>query len=136
MMAILVHKFGASEVMLLEEVPDPRTGAGEVLVKVHAIGVNPYEAYMRSGVYLPPPLPYTPGHDAAGVVAAVGAGVKRVKVGERVYTSGTLTGAYAEMTVCPEARVQPLPANVSFAQGAGVYVPYSAAYRAIFLKAK
>ncbi|MCL4504091.1 MAG: NADPH:quinone reductase [Deltaproteobacteria bacterium] len=136
MRAIRVHEFGEPEVLRLEEAPEPKPGSGQVLVKVYAIGVNPYEAYMRAGFYLPPPLPFTPGHDAAGVVEAVGPEVQRVAVGDRVYTSGTLTGAYAEKTLCPEARVHPLPPNISFPQGAAIYVPYSAAYRALFQKAK
>ncbi len=136
MKAIRVHEFGPPEVLRLEEVPEPQPGPGQVLVQVQAIGVNPYETYMRAGAYAAPPLPYTPGHDAAGVVAAVGAGVKTVAPGDRVYTSQTLTGAYAEMTLCPESEVHPLPEQVSFAQGAGVNVPYAAAYRALFQRAR
>ena len=136
MKAIRVHEFGEPEVLRLEEVPEPQPGPGEVLVKVHAVGVNPYEAYMRAGAYAAPPLPFTPGHDAAGVVEAVGPGVKRVSVGDRVYTAGTLTGAYAAKTLCPESRVYPLPESVSFSQGAGIFVPYAAAYRALFQRAQ
>jgi NADPH:quinone reductase len=136
MKAIRVHAFGEPEVLKLEEVPEPKPGPGQVLVKVHAVGVNPYEAYMRAGAYAAPPLPFTPGHDAAGVVEAVGAGVKAVAPGDRVYTSQTLTGAYAEKTVCQEDKVHPLPDGVSFQQGAAVNVPYSAAYRALFQRAK
>ena len=136
MQAIRIHEFGEPEVLKLEEVPEPKPGPGQVLVKVHAVGVNPYEAYMRAGAYAAPPLPYTPGHDAAGVVEAVGAGVKAVAPGDRVYTSQTLTGAYAEMTLCLEPQVHPLPERVSFAQGAGVSVPYAAAYRALFQRAR
>ncbi len=95
MKAVRVHEFGAPEVLRLEEVPEPKVGHGQVLVKVQAVGVNPYEAYMRAGTYAAPPLPFIPGHDAAGVVAAVGPGVKAVAPGDRVYTSQTLTGAYA-----------------------------------------
>ncbi len=136
MKAIRVHEFGEPEVLKLEEVPEPEPGPDQVLVTVQAVGVNPYEGYMRAGAYAAPPLPFTPGHDAAGVVAAVGAGVKAVAPGHRVYTSQTLTGAYAEKTVCPEDKVHPLPDGVSFQQGAAVNVPYSAAYRALFQKAK
>ena len=136
MQAIRVHAFGEPEVLKLEEVPEPQVGPGQVLVKVHAVGVNPYEGYMRAGAYAAPPLPFTPGHDAAGVVAAVGAGVKAVAPGDRVYTSQTLTGAYAEKTLCLESQVHPLPERVSFAQGAGVSVPYAAAYRALFQRAR
>ena len=136
MKAIRIHEFGAPEVLRLEEVPEPKPGPGQVLVEVHAVGVNPYEGYMRAGAYAAPPLPFTPGHDAAGVVEAVGNGVKAVAPGNRVYTSQTLTGAYAEKTLCLESQVHPLPERLSFAQGAGVSVPYAAAYRALFQRAR
>ena len=78
MKAIRVHEFGGPEVLKLEEVPTPKLSAGQVLVRIHAAGVNPYETYMRAGTYpLKPPLPYTPGSDGAGVVEAVGEGVKK-----------------------------------------------------------
>ena len=87
MKAIQVHEFGGPEVLKLEEIPTPKPGAGQVLVKVHAAGVNPYDTYMRTGTYaIKPPLPYTPGSDAAGVVETVGDGVKKVKAGDRVRT--------------------------------------------------
>ena len=76
MRAIVVREFGGPEVLKLEEVPDPIPGRGQVLVRVHAAGVNPYDTYMRTGNYATrPPLPYTPGADAAGVVEAVGGDV-------------------------------------------------------------
>ena len=128
--AIRVHEFGGPEVLKLEEVPDLQPGPGQVLVRVHAAGVNPVENYIRTGTYaIKPALPYTPGADAAGVVAAVGAGVNSVKRGDRVYTSGSLSGTYAEQTLCSEAQVHPLPANVSFEQGAAMGVAYGTAYR-------
>lgn len=139
MKAIRVHEFGAPEVMRLEEVPEPQVSPGQVLVRVHAVEVNPYETYIRSGIYYAAaarPLPYTPGNDCAGVVEAVGAGVKAVEPGDRVYTSSTLSGAYAEKTLCSESHVHRLPPRVSFSQGAGVNVPYAAAYRALFQRAR
>src|SRR5262249_20267788 len=130
--AILVHQFGGPEVLTLENVPTPHPGAGQVLVRIHAAAVNPYDTYMRSGTYaIKPPLPYTPGSDAAGVVETVGEGVERVKPGDRVYTANTLTGCYAEYTLAVESQVHPLPTKVSFAQGAGVWVPYGTAYHAL-----
>jgi NADPH2:quinone reductase len=123
--------------MRLEEIPEPDPGPGEVLIQVQAIGVNPVETYIRAGIYpQAPPLPYTPGTDAAGVVEAVGPGVTRVEPGQRVYTSFSLSGTYAAKTLCRESRVHPLPEGVSFAQGAGVSVPYAAAYRALFQRAR
>jgi len=136
MKAIRVHEFGGPEVMKLEEVPDLAAGPGQVVVSVKAVGVNPVDSYIRAGTYyLKPPLPYTPGMDAAGTVAAVGEGVESVQVGERVYVAGTLRGAYAEQALCEAAQVHPLPGRVSFAQGAGVNVPYATAYRALYRRA-
>ncbi len=136
MKAIRVHEFGGPEVMKLEEVPDLKPGEGQVVVRVRAAGVNPFEAYMRAGVYpRKPALPFTPGADAGGTVESVGAGVKSVKGGERVYVAGSLSGTYAEQTLCTEAQVHPLPEKVSFGQGAAVGVPYATAYRAAFQKA-
>ena len=132
MKAILVHEFGGPEVLKLEEVPTPRPGAGQVLVRIHAAGVNPYETYMRSGTYaIKPPLPYTPGSDGAGVVDAVGEGVDNFKPGDSVYLSIPI-GAYAEYALATAAQVHPLPAKVTFSQGAGLWVPYGTAYHALY----
>ena len=132
MKAIQVHQFGGPEVLQLQEVPTPKPGPGQVLVRVHAAGVNPYDTYMRAGTYaVKPPLPYTPGSDAAGVVEAVGEGVVRFKMGARVYTAQTVTGAYAEYALALESQLQPLPDKISFAQGAGIWVPYGTAFTAL-----
>jgi NADPH2:quinone reductase len=134
MRAIRVHRFGDPDVLQLEETHDlqpPR--AGEVLVRVAAAGVNPVETYVRSGQYASlPELPYTPGGDAGGVVAAVGAGVAGVKPGDRVYTSGSVTGTYAEATICEAAQAHRLPDGVSLTEGAALGVPYATAFRALF----
>src|SRR4029077_20267337 len=123
MKAIRVREFGGPEVLKIEEVPTPRPAAGQVLVRIHAAGVNPYDTYMRNGVYaLKPPLPYTPGSDGAGTVEAVGEGVTRVKPGDRVYTAKTLTGAYAEYALALESQVHRLAEKITYAQGAGVWV--------------
>lgn len=137
MKAIRVREFGPPEGMRLEEVPDPGPGPGQVLVRIRAAGVNPVEAYIRSGTYSRrPALPYTPGNDAAGIVEAVGSDVRGVVPGDRVYTSETVTGAYAEIALCHASRVHPLPGNVSYAQGAAVGVPYATAWRALFQRAR
>jgi NADPH2:quinone reductase len=137
MKAIRVHEFGGPEVMKLEEVPDLTAGPGQVVVSVKAAGVNPADTYMRTGTYaVKPALPYTPGMDGAGTVLAVGEGVDNVRVGERVYGGGTLLGSYAEQAVCDAAQVHPLPSRVSFAQGAGVNVPYATGYRALYQRAQ
>jgi NADPH2:quinone reductase len=137
MKAILVHEFGGPEVLKLEEVPAPKPGAGQVLVRIHAAGVNPYDTYMRAGTYsVKPPLPYTPGSDAAGTIETVGAGVTKVKPGDRVYTAKTLSGCYAEFALAQEDQVHALPAKISFAQGAGVWVPYGTAYHGLYHSAQ
>lgn len=137
MKAIQVHEFGGPEVLKLEEIPTPKPAAGQVLVRIHGAGVNPYDTYMRAGTYaIKPPLPYTPGSDAAGVIEAVGAGVTKAKPGDRVYTAKTLTGAYAEYALALETQVHTLPAKITFGQGAGVWVPYGTAYHALFHSAQ
>lgn len=137
MKAIRVHEFGGPEVLRLEDAPDPKPAAGQVLVRVRAAGVNPVDTYIRGGGHaVKPRLPFTPGLDAAGVVEAVGEGVKRLSVGDRVYTGGSLSGAYAELTLCGEAQAHALPERVSFAEGAGVFTPYATAYRALFQRAR
>ena len=140
MKAILAREFGGPEVLKLEDVPDPTARPGQVRVRIHAIGVNPYETYMRGGTYaIKPDLPYIPGADAAGVIDQVGDGVSGWQAGDRVYISGTAIhkayGAYAEFTVCNLDQVHRLPARVSFAQGAGLFVPYVTAWRALFGRA-
>jgi NADPH2:quinone reductase len=137
MKAIRVREFGPPEVMKLEDGPDLRAGPGQVVVEVRAAGVNPVDAYVRTGAYArKPDLPYTPGSDAAGVVLAVGGGVKGLSAGDRVYASGTLTGAYAGQALCEASQVHPLPQRISFAQGAAVYIPYGTAYHALFQAAR
>jgi NADPH2:quinone reductase len=134
MKAIRVHEFGGPEVLKFEETEEPRPQAGEVVVRVKAAGVNPYDTYMRSGAYgaRNPSLPYTPGSDAAGVVESVGPDIDDLAVGDRVFTTGTVSGAYAELALCKRSQVHPLPQQISFAQGAAIYVPYGTAYRALF----
>ncbi len=137
MKAIRVQEFGPPEVLQLQEIPTPQPAAGEVLVRIHAAGVNPYEAAQRAGTYaVKPNLPYTPGSDAAGVVEAVGDAITKVKTGDRVYTAQTLTGAYAEYALALESQVYRLPGKLSFAQGAGVWVPCGTAYHALYHAAK
>jgi NADPH2:quinone reductase len=137
MKSIRVHQFGGPEVLRLEEIPKPQPGTNQILVRVHAIGVNPVDTYIRSGAYAAKPnLPYTPGSDGAGVIEAAGDEVKAFKTGDRVYFGGTVTGAYAEYAICEPAQIHPLPCNISFAQGAGVNVPYATAYRGLFQRAK
>ncbi|HEY7038988.1 MAG TPA: NADPH:quinone reductase [Methylomirabilota bacterium] len=136
MKAIRVSEYGGPAVLKLEEIPTPQPGPGQVLVRNHAVGINPVDTYLRSNTdNRGPKLPYTPGSDAAGVVESVGAGVTGVKAGDRVYVGGTVSGAYAEYCVCEPAQVHPLSGNASFAQGAAMNVPYATAYHALFNRA-
>lgn len=136
MKAIRIHTFGDPEVMKLDEVSDPQPGAGQVVVRVHAVGVNPVETYIRSGIYPKPATPYTPGNDGAGVIEAVGPETQGVAVGDRVYIAGSRSGTYAEKTLCDAIHVHPLPERVSYAQGAAMHVPYGTAYQALFHRAR
>jgi NADPH2:quinone reductase len=136
MKAIRVKEFGGPEVMQLVEVPDPKPSGAQAVVRIRAAGVNPVDAYMRAGVYpRKPVLPYTPGTDGAGTVELAGPDAKRFKPGERVYLAGSLSGTYAELALCDEQSLFPLPAHVTFAQGAAMHVPYATAYRALFQRA-
>lgn len=127
MQAIRVHAFGDPEVMILEEAPNLEPIDDEVLVRIQAVGVNPVETYVRSGAYRRlPPLPYTPGSDAAGI---------DVRSGARVFVTGSLSGTYAEYALCRPEHVHPLPNNLSYAQGAALGTPYATAFRALFQRA-
>lgn len=137
MKAIQIHKFGDPEVMQIETVSDLSPEFGQVLIEVKAVGVNPVDTYIRAGNYpIKKEFPFTPGFDAAGVVLKVGPGVEDLAAGDRVYTAGSVTGTYAQQTVCPAELVNPLPDNISFEQGAALGVPYSTAWRAIFQRGR
>jgi NADPH:quinone reductase len=137
MKAIVVRQTGGPEVLRLEDVPVPVPDPGEVVVRLHAVGVNPVETYVRQGGqgYAPPALPYTPGSDGAGVVESVGPDVTGVSVGDRVYLSGARTGTYAQLACCRVDEVHPLPEALTFAQGAALGVPYATAWYALFDRA-
>lgn len=137
MKATVVEEYGAPEVMQLKEVEMPQSNGTHVLVKIHAAGVNPVDTYLRTGIHAhAPKLPYTPGKDGAGTVEAVGDAVSHFKVGDRVYTAGSISGTYAEFALCDETHLGKLPDNISFEQGAGVWTPYATSYRALFQKAE
>ena len=141
MHGIQLAEFGGPEVLQYRELPAPEPGAGQVRVRMHAVGVNPADTYIRTGTYafFTPELPYTPGFDGAGVVDAVGPGVDGVGPGDRVFVgalgSPGFSGAYAELAVVDAAGVHPLPSSLSYGQGAAVGVPCVTAWRALFQKA-
>ncbi|XP_033838209.1 LOW QUALITY PROTEIN: quinone oxidoreductase [Periophthalmus magnuspinnatus] len=138
MRAIRVSEFGGPAVLkLCSDMNVPKPGPKQVLIRVHACGVNPVETYIRSGTHIKKPaLPYTPGGDVSGVVQEVGEGVSAIKTGDRVFTTSTVTGGYAEFTVAADDCVYKLPDNLDFSQGAAIGVPYFTAYRALVHKAR
>ncbi|KAI4081160.1 crystallin zeta [Homo sapiens] len=133
MRAVRVFEFGGPEVLKLRSdiaVPIPKDH--QVLIKVHACGVNPVETYIRSGTYSRKPLlPYTPGSDVAGVIEAVGDNASAFKKGDRVFTSSTISGGYAEYALAADHTVYKLPEKLDFKQGAAIGIPYFTAYRAL-----
>lgn len=137
MRAVVVTEFGAPSVLQLSrDVSVPQPGRKQVLIRVHACGVNPVETYIRAGTYArKPPLPFILGTDVAGVVEMVGEGVTAVKAGDRVFTTATESGGYAEFTVAPDDSVHELPATLDFTQGAAIGIPYFTAHRALVHKA-
>lgn len=118
MKAIQVRNVGGPDAMELVEVAVPEPKANEARIAIKAIGVNFIDVYFREGRY-PAPTPFTPGQEAAGVVDAVGADVKTVKVGDRVAYTGTL-GSYAEFACVDAERLVAIPDGVSFEQAAAV----------------
>jgi NADPH:quinone reductase-like Zn-dependent oxidoreductase len=135
MKAIRFHEPGGPEVLRLEDLPRPVPKAGEVLVKVHAAGVNPVDWKLRQngGKGFGPPLPQVPGFDIAGVVSAVGADVKRFAVGDAVfgYLSLQRGGAYAEYAIALEGELAPKPETLSFNEAAGVPLAALTAWQAL-----
>ncbi|XP_039694538.1 quinone oxidoreductase isoform X2 [Pteropus medius] len=138
MRAIRVFEIGGPEVLKFQSdvaVPIPKDH--QVLIKVYACGVNPVDTYIRSGTYgRKPHLPYTPGFDVAGVIEAVGDNVTAFKKGERVFTTGTISGGYAEYAVVADDNVYTLPEKLDFKQGAAIGIPYFTAYRALLNRAR
>jgi NADPH2:quinone reductase len=118
MKAIRVHQPGGPEVLKLEEVPDPRPGAGEALVRLEAIGVNFVEVYQRTGQYRSS-LPFTPGAEGAGRVVELGPDVTGLKVGDRV-AGVNFKGSYAELAVAPVERLIVLPESIEVKLAAAV----------------
>ena len=134
MKAIRVSQFGGPEVLKFEaNVPIPKPGNSEVLIRVHAVGINPVETYIRAGTYArKPKLPFILGNDCAGVVEDVGSEVTSFKKGDRVFTSSSITGTYAEYTVSLATSIHPLHNDLSYVQGASLPTPYRTAYRALY----
>uniref|UniRef100_A0A8C6F5L4 Quinone oxidoreductase n=1 Tax=Monodon monoceros TaxID=40151 RepID=A0A8C6F5L4_MONMO len=138
MRAIRVFEFGGPEVLKLQSnvaIPIPKDH--QVLIKVQACGVNPVDTYIRSGTYSRKPLlPYTPGLDVAGIIEAVGESVSAFKKGDRVFTTSTISGGYAEYALAADHTVHTLPEKLDFKQGAAIGIPYFTAFRALLHSAR
>jgi NADPH:quinone reductase-like Zn-dependent oxidoreductase len=135
MMAWRVHEFGPPDVMRLERVPRPEPGPGELLVKVEAAGVGPWDGWIRAGKSaLPQPLPLTLGSDLSGEIVAKGSGVSELRVGDQVYgvTNPRFIGAYAEYAVASAEMVSNKPTSLTYAEAASVPVVAVTAWQALF----
>ena len=132
MKAIRAHDYGGPEVLVLEEVPRPHPEAGQVLVQLHAAGVNPADWKYRSGMFkqfMPLRFPWTPGLEGAGVVAEAGPGADAFQPGQAVY--GLIASSYAEYAAAPTGDLQPKPANLTFDEAATVPVGALTAWGAV-----
>lgn len=137
MKAVFVESFGGPEVLQVREVPDLVPAHDQVLVRLHATGINPVDTYIRSGAYgRLPELPYTPGFDGAGVIQACGSSVRGLTRGLRVYVSGSLTGTYAEACLCLPTQIHTLPRQATFESGACMGIPYATASYALLHRVK
>src|ERR1700753_3562661 len=123
MMAWRVHEFGPPDVMKFEGLPRPAPGTGEVLVRVAAAGVGPWDAWIRAGKSaLPQPLPLTLGSDLSGEIVGGGQGVTDLRTGDQVYgvTNSRFTDAYAEFAVASASMISLKPRSLSFIEAASV----------------
>jgi NADPH:quinone reductase-like Zn-dependent oxidoreductase len=139
MLAWRVHQFGPPEAMILERIPRPDPGPGEVLVHVHAAGVGPWDGWIRAGKSaLPQPLPLTLGSDLSGTVAAVGSGISEMAVGEKVFgvTNTQFLGAYAEYAVASAGMLAKKPGSLSYVEAASVPVVAVTAWQGLFDQAR
>ncbi|QBD80504.1 NADP-dependent oxidoreductase [Ktedonosporobacter rubrisoli] len=134
MRAVRVHQYGGPEQLKLERIERPEPREGEVLLRVHAAGVNPLDWKIRQGLmkeYMPRTLPYIPGIEVSGVVEAVGPGVPSDLLGQAVF-GGAEKGTYAEYITVSAAALARKPQKVSFAEAATIKGGAMVAWRALF----
>jgi len=135
MQAIRVHQFGNPDALVVDDVPRPAPGQDEVLLRVKAAGVGPWDALIRSGhSVLPQPLPLTLGSDVSGIVEETGPGTSRLRVGEAVFgaTNERFTGGYAEYAVAAASRLAKMPRRLGFIEAASVPVVACTAWQMVF----
>jgi NADPH:quinone reductase-like Zn-dependent oxidoreductase len=127
------HSFGGPEVVQLEEVPRPEPGPNQILVRVHAAGVNPVDWKLGEGLLGPQPLPSTLGNDFSGVVEEVGQGVEQFQVGQEVFGSvADESGSYADYAVAPVSHVAEKPEGLDHFQAAALPTAGLTAWQALF----
>jgi NADPH:quinone reductase-like Zn-dependent oxidoreductase len=141
MKAVRIHEYGGPEVLRYEDAPRPEAGPGEVLIRVHAAGVNPVDWKVRAGYAkdrLKYKMPFIPGWDVSGVVEAVGSGVSRLKVGDEVYSRPDISrdGSYAEYMVVKESEVALKPKSIDHVHAAAIPLAALTAWQALFDNAK
>ena len=139
MMAWRVHEFGPPSVMSCEQIPQPTPGNEEVLVRVEAVGVGPWDAWIRAGKSaLPQPLPLTLGSDLSGEIVAVGRNVSGLRKGDEIYgvTNPRSIGAYAEYAVASAAMISRKPTSLTHVEAASVPVIAVTAWQALFEQAR
>ncbi len=137
MKAVRIHEYGDPEVLKYEEAPRPKPGPGEVLIRVHAAGVNPVDWKVRAGYFkqlIQYSLPFIPGWDVSGVVEATGPGVARLKEGDEVYSRPDISrdGTYAEYVVVKESEVALKPQSLDHIHSAGIPLAALTAWQALF----
>jgi NADPH2:quinone reductase len=130
MQAIVCRAYGPPKDLVLSDVPEPQPGAGQIVIDVHAAGVNFPDVLLVQGLYqVKPPLPFSPGVEVAGVVSALGDGVRELRVGDRV--AAGVMGGFAQRAVAQAATTIVLPDGVDFVTAAGMVLTYGTAYHAL-----
>ena len=135
MKAVRIHRFGSPEVISLDDVPKPEPGRGEVVVRVNAAGIGPWDALIRRGEsVLEQPLPLILGSELSGVVDSIGVGVEELKVGDEIFgvTNERFTGAYAEYAVAKAAMLAPKPKSLNHTHAASIPVVAVTAWQMVF----
>lgn len=132
MRGLIIHEFGPINSHQVEDFDDPTAGSGEVVIDVHAIGLNFPDTLMLQGKYqMWPDRPFVPGRDAAGIVSAVGDGVTNLKTGDRVACQ-VLWGAFGDKVCAPETKVFKLPDELDFVSAASMITTYNTAHVAVY----
>lgn len=136
MKALLCKEFGEPDILVMEDIEEPKVAAGTVKIQVHSVGLNFPDTLMIAGKYqFKPAFPFAPGMESAGIVTEVGDGVSGIKVGDRVMSNHGV-GGFAEYVVAPAEGTYVIPDNMPFDQAAGFPVTYGTTYHALVDRAQ